>query len=285
MLMKKIFFPALAFAVLVASCAKEVSLENGGTANPNIIGADCRISSIAYSDVASGVGLGSVTATINASDRAVDITDFDSLNFTINKNVVPVYKNDTVFLNANEYYLLSPTTLRVNQFHSLLDPTDPSSLQIDVLYTYNASGSLIKKESLYTATGTTYAEVNYTYSGTNLTHMEEVDLTSGVTVNDADIEYTGLQPKNYVYIFPDELRNPILTQFLNFGTRPINAVSKMTVRYYDLLGGTVLDSAVSSFGNYELSADRYVLRCTMTGDDQPSLPAEAGKLRFGYKCK
>jgi hypothetical protein len=144
---------------------------------------------------------------------------------------------------------------------------------------------LIKKESIFTATGISYAEVNYTYTSGNLTHMEEVDLTSGVTVNDADIQYTGLQPKNYVYIFPDELKNPIFTQFLNFGARPINAVSKMTVRYYDLLGGTVLDSAVSNFSNYELSADKYVLRCTMTGDDQPSLPAEAGRLRFGYKCK
>jgi hypothetical protein len=285
MLMKKIFFPALALVVLVASCAKEVSLENGGTANPNIIGTDCRISSITYSDVASGVGLGSVTATINASDRAANITDFDSLNFTINKNVVPVYKNDTVYINANEYYLLSPTTLRVNQFHSLLDPTDPSSLKIDIVYTYNATGFLIKKEALYSATGISYAEVNYTYTGANLTHMEEVDLSSGITVNDADIQYTGLQPKNYLYIFPDELKNPIITQFFNFGARPVNAVSKMTVRYYDLLGSTVLDSAVSTFSNYELSADKYVLRCTMTGDDQPSLPAEAGKLSFGYKCK
>lgn len=283
--MKKILFPALALTLLVASCAKEVSLENGGTANPNIVGNDCRISSITYSDVASGVGLGSVTATINTSDRAVDITDFDSLNVTINKNIVPVYKNDTVYINANEYYLLNPTTLRVNQFHSLLDPTDPSSLQIDIVYTYSAGGALIKKESVYSATGISYAEVNYTYTGGNLTHMEEIDLTSGITVNDADVEYSSLQPKNYLYIFPDELKNPIVTQFLNFGARPVNAVSKIKVRYYDLLGGTVLDSAVSTFSNYELSADQYVLRCTMTGDDQPSLPAEAGKLSFKYKCK
>ena len=65
---------------------------NGGIGNANIIGNDCRISSLVYSTPNSGIGLGSVAASINASDRLTDITDFDSVSFTINKNVVPVYK-------------------------------------------------------------------------------------------------------------------------------------------------------------------------------------------------
>lgn len=284
MLMKKICLPAAALVILLASCAKEVSLENGGGPNANIVGTDCRISAVIYSDEASGIGLGSVTATIDASDMVTDITDFDSLNFTINKNVVPAYVNDTLYINGNEYFVLAPTTKRVLKLHALLDPTDPGSPKIDIDYTYDASGYLVKKTSSYTG-GTPYAEVNYTYTSGNLTHMEEIDLISGITVNDADVEYTSLQPKNYLYIFPDELRNPVFTQFLNFGTKPINAVAKITVHYYDILTGTVLGEAISTFTNYELSADKYVLRCTMSGDDQPSLPSNVGKLSFRYKCK
>jgi hypothetical protein len=283
-LMKSKFLPVLATAIVLASCAKEVSLENGGVGNLNIVGNDCRISSIVFRDPAAGIGLGSVTAIINTADKLADLTDFDSATFTINKNVVPVYSNDTLYINPNEYFVLSPGTLRVKRLHSLLDPTNPGSPQIDVDYTYNAVGYLAQKSFSLTATGTPYAEVNYTYIGANLTRMEEIDLVAGVTVNDADIQYTSLQPKNFLYIFPDEFDQPIFNQFLNFGARPVNAVAKITNRFYDFTTGTV-DSTVSSFGNYELSADKYVLRCTMTGDDQPSLPAEAGKLSFAYTCK
>jgi hypothetical protein len=284
MVMTKRFLPLIAAMALLASCAKEVSQENGGTP-ADIIGADCRISSIVYSNAAAGVGLGSVSANINTSDRAVEFMDFDSLNFTINRNVVPTYSGDTIRINANEYFLAPPPTLRVTRFHTLLDPTDPTSPQIDIDYTYNASGYLVKKTTSFTLVGTAVSEVNYAYTGPNMIRMEEIDLTTGFTVNDADVSYAPIQPKNFLYIFPDELSNPLFTQFLNFGTRPYNAVSNITLRFYDPATSSVLDSAVSNFSNYQLSADRYVLNCTMTGDDQPSLPAKAGRLSFKYKCK
>jgi hypothetical protein len=284
--MKHFFFFFLS-AVVFVSCSKEVSLENGGTAaGNNIIGADCRISKIAYSDNASGVALGSITANINMSDKAVDITDFDSLNNTINSNTILQHKSDTILISAAEYFIVNPVTLRVLRFHGLLDPTDPLSLQLEVDYVYNASGYLIQK--LYSQTllpGLTYATVDYTYASGNLTRMVFTDLASGGVVTDAAMQYSSLAPKNFIYIFPDENRNNVFSQFLNFGAKSINAISNMKVRNLDPLTGIALDSAISSFNNYELSIDKYVLNCVMTGDDQLSIPAVAGKLWFSYKCK
>jgi hypothetical protein len=284
--MKKFFLFFFAAAVFV-SCTKEVSLENGGTASGNnLIGADCRISKIVYADNASGVALGSVAANINTSDKAVDITDFDSLNNTINSNIILQYKSDTVLISPDEYFIVNPVTLRVLHFHGLLDPTDPLSLQFEVDYVYNASGYLTQK--LYSQTlvpGLTYATVDYTYTSGNLTRMTFTDAASGSVIANADMQYSGLAPKNFIYIFPDENRYEEFTQFLNFGAKSINAISSMKVRNLDPGTGTVLDSAVSTFSAYELSVDKYVLNCVMAGDDQPSIPAEAGRLRFSYKCK
>jgi hypothetical protein len=283
----KQFFLFVFVAGVFVSCAKEVSLENGGTAaGGNIIGNDCRISKIAYSDNASGVALGALSANINSSDKTTDITEFDSLNNTLNSFTSLLYRNDTVDINANEYFVLSPTTSRVTRFHGLLDPTDPFSLQIETDYLYNASGQLTQKlYSLSVSPGVTYATVDYTYTGGNLTRMIFTDFTGGV-ISDADMQYsTSLAPKNFIYIFPDENNYQEFTQFLNFGARPSNAITSMKVRTYDPSTGTILDSTVSSFSNYELSVDKYVLNCVMTGDDQVSIPAEAGRLRFSYKCK
>jgi hypothetical protein len=284
--MKKFFLFFFSAAVFV-SCTKEVSLENGGTASGlNIIGNDCRISKITYSDNASGVALGSISANINASDKATDITDFDSLNNTLNSFTTLQYRNDTVDISANEYFILNPTTKRVIHFHGLIDPTNPFSLQIETDYVYNASVQLIQKNySLTIQPGVTYAKVDYTYTGANLTRMVSTELLSGV-VTDADMQYSSsLAPKNFIYIFPDENNFQEFTQFLNFGARPSNAITSMKVRNYDPTTGIILDSAVSSFSNYELSVDKYVLNCLMTGDDQVSIPAVAGRLRFSYKCK
>ena len=110
------------------SCAKEYSLESSSdpSGNGQIIGEDCRITKIAYRDTAgAGTSLGSLTATINNSDNVTNVTLFDSLAFTIDYLSTPFYASDTVFINADEYFLVDAATKRVRQLHALLDPTDP----------------------------------------------------------------------------------------------------------------------------------------------------------------
>lgn len=290
--MKKLI--PLAFAAILISlfsCEKELSVENNGGGSDLIVGIDCRISKIVYTDTAGtsiglpGTGLGSIAADINSLDIVTKLTEFDSLSNTIEFITDPVYTNDTVYINADEYFVVDANK-RITKMHGLVDPTDPFSLQFDVFYLYNTSGYLVTKTYFLTNTPTTpFYKVDYTYTGGNLTRMTAVDPGSGDLAMDADITYYNLTvPRRFIYIFPDEVNYAQFTQFFNFGAKNFNAPRQMKVRNYDP-GNVVRDSLVSSFSNYRMSNDTYILSVQMGGDDQPSIPALAGKLSFSYKCK
>ncbi len=291
--MKKLFPVFITAIVLtVISCEKEYSLENSGdvTGSGQIIGVDCRITKIAYNDTsAAGAGIGAITALINSTDQVTNITKFDSLSLTIDFIATPVYSNDTVHINADEYFLVNAATKRINQLHALVDPTDPFSIQYEVNYFYDGAGYLINKFYTFTSNpGIPFYIVRYTYLGGKLTNMrgnEQIAGVDGDLITNADVSYfSNIIPKNFLYIFPDEESYPYFNQFYNFGQKPSNAVKDIKVRYFDP-GNVVRDSTVSSFSNYIMSRDNYVLSVIMDGDDQISIPAAAGKLSFSYKCK
>lgn len=275
----------LGILVIFISCEKEYSLENAGTPSELIVGLDCRISKIVYIDTATNSGLGSVSADINTLNIVTKITGYDSLSNTIEFISTPVYTNDTVYINPDEYFVVD-VNKRISKLHALLDPTDPFSLQYDVFYVYNGAGYLIKKDYfLSISPAFLYYQVNYTYTLGNLTHMTGTDQLSGDLIVDADVNYfTNIIPKRYLYIFPDEKAYPYFNQFFNYGLKNYNAIKKITVRNYDP-GNVVRDSTVSTFSNYIMSRDTYVLSVQMGGDDLQSIPALAGKLKFSYKCK
>lgn len=268
------------------SCDKEFSLENGGaTGNELIVGVDCRISKIVYTDTATNRGIGSIEALINSLNTVTRITKFDSLSNTIEFIVLPTYRNDTVYINPDEYFIVD-VNKRVAKMHGLIDPTDPFSIQFDVFYFYDAAGYLLSKNYFLTSNPVTpFRQVTYTYSEGNLTNMTARDLVTGDLEFDADISFhPGIIPRRFMYIFPDEMVYAPYNQFFDFGLKSHNAIKKMTVRSYDP-GNVVRDSIVSSFGTYLMSRDNYVVGLMMDGDDQPSIPASAGKLTFSYTCK
>jgi len=287
--------PLLFAAILISlfSCEKEYSTENSGNNDSDfIVGIDCRISKIVYTDTAGasmglpGVGLGSIAAEIDNIDIVTGIIQFDSLSNTLEFITDPVYANDTIYINADEYFI-ADANRRITKMHGLIDPTDPLSLQFDVFYTYNATGYLVNKTYFLTISPTdAFYKVDYTYAGAgNLSHMTAVNLPSGDLAMDADLSYYSLTvPRRFIYTFPDEINYSQFTQFFDFGTRNFNAPKDMKVRNYDP-GNVVRDSIVSTFTNYRMSNDTYILSVQMGGDDQPSIPALAGKLSFSYKCK
>jgi len=283
--LRPLLFAAILFALF--SCEKEYSSENIGSDSEFIVGIDCRISKIVYTDTAGvGTGLGSIEANINNLDIVTKLTEFDSLSNTIKFITDPVYRNDSVYINADEYFIVDANK-KVIKMHGLIDPTDPFSLQFDVFYVYNATGYLVTKNYFLTGSPTTpFYKVDYTYAGGgNLSHMTAVNLPSGDLSMDADLTYYSLTvPRRFIYTFPDEIKYPQFTQFFNFGSKNFNAVKDMKVRTYDP-GNVVRDSLVSTFSNYRMSNDTYILSVQMGGDDQPSIPALAGKLSFSYKCK
>ena len=293
----------IALLVTLFSCEKEFSSENtDNTGNESIVGADCRISKIVCRDTSGmaaggpGTGLGSVEGVINNLDILTKVTQFDSLSNTITYIDEPVYSNDSVFINADEYFI-ADITKRITKMHGLVDPTDPFSSQYDVFYVYNTAGYLTTKNYFFTATpGISFLRVDYTYTGSNLTHMSAVDLPGGDLAMDADMTYySSIVARRFIYTFPDEIFYPQFTQFFNFGTRNFNAPKSMKVRNYDP-GNVVRDSLVSAFSNYIMSRDGYVLSVQMgnplpaatpplTPSPQPSIPALPGKLIFSYHCR
>ncbi|MEZ5027305.1 MAG: hypothetical protein R2765_00800 [Ferruginibacter sp.] len=115
--------------------------------------------------------------------------------------------------------------------------------------------------------------------------MTATNLLTGDVTSNASMEYyTNIIPRRYIYIFPDEIVYAYYNQFYNFGEKPYNAIKKITVREYDP-GNVLRDSTVSNFSTYIMSRDTYVFSVQMSGDDQPCIPALAGKLSFSYKCK
>lgn len=288
------FRPLLLIAIVVAlfSCEKEYSSENSGnTDNELIVGVNCRISKIVYTDTSGtaaggrGTGLGYIASQINSLDIDTLIIRFDSLANTLEFRNKPIYSNDSVFIDADQYFVVD-VNKRITKMHGLADPTDPFSLQYDVFFVYNTAGYLTTKNYFFTAGPVVqFQRVDYTYNSGNLTHMAAVDLPGGDLGMDADITYfPNLVPRRFIYIFPDETFYPEFSQFFNFGTRNFNAPKTMKVRNYDP-GNVVRDSLVSTFSNYIMSRDGYVLSTQMGKNDQPSIPALAGKLTFSYHCK
>ena len=281
----------IALVVTLFSCAKEYSEENLSNGNELIVGADCRISKIAFRDTSGmagggpGAGLGFIKANINSQDLDTLIIQFDSTGNTIVNIASPVYTNDSIYVSADEY-LITDVNRRITKLHGLADPTDPFSLQFDVFYVYNAAGYLTTKNYFLTiAPGVSFLRVDYAYTGGNLTHMSAVDLPGGDLAMDADMTYySSIVARRFIYTFPDEIFYPQFSQFFDFGVRNFNVPKSMKVRNYDP-GNVVRDSLVSTFSNYIMSLDGYVLSTQMGKDDQPSIPALAGKLSFSYHCR
>lgn len=275
-----------AITISLFSCEKEYSVENiDNNGNSEIIGIDCRVSRIIYTDTATKSGIGSIEAVINAVDVVTRVTKFDSISNTIEFISTPTYSNDTVFLNPDEYFIVDANK-RINRLHGLTDPTDPFSLQFDVFYQYNPAGYLVAKNFFLTNNPTLpFYRVEYIYTNGNLTRMTGTDLANGDLFIDADITYySNIIPKRFIYIFPDEIAYANYTQFFNFGAKSFNGVNKITIRNYDP-GNVVRDSLVTTFSNYGLSRDAYVVNVQMGGDDLQCIPAAAGKLSLSYTCK
>lgn len=285
-ILRPLLFATIVFTLF--SCEKEYSVENAeNVGNDLIVGINCRINKIVSLDTANNMsGIGSIEASINSLDIVTTVTKFDSIANVI-EYMTPsiIYSGDTVYFNPYEYFI-GDINKRIQKMHGLLDPTDPLSLQFEVFYVYDLAGYLTTKTYFLTSDlFNPYYQVNYSYFNGNLSHMVATHLPGGELDTDADIDYhSNIIPKRYLYIFPDEKIYSYFTQFYNFGLKNYNAIRKLTVRNYDP-GNIVRDSLVSTFSNYIMSRDAYVLSVQMNGDDQQIIPASAGKLNFSYSCK
>lgn len=275
----------LLFAFVLASCTKEKSFETG-EANPVYLGNDCRISAIASLDTATDFGIASHTTFFNAAQVATGTFIFDSTSNTALFNASFTYRGDTMLVGNGSYFVRNTTTGRVTKFIGPQDPEDPQSDTLEVLFSYNPEGNLIKKDYFIKGVPVPVFRSTYTYTAGNLTQSKFEIVLPGFEskLSEADLEYNTAQTvRNFLCVLPDGSLTAPYIMALNLGTPSKNVLTKMTTRYYD---NNVLDETLTTvYRNYKFSRDGYVLELIADGDYQEGTGILFGKTKFSYSCK
>lgn len=265
-------------------CRKEKSIESGDN-NPIFIGSNCRISQVLSVDSLTGIGFEAHNAFFDAAGKPTGTELYDSLSNSIYFGSLFTYSADTAFVNSGEYFVNDAATGRVKEFKGLIDPSDPLSDTVQIVFSYDASGYLVKKDYYFFGLTVPLLRSTYSYSNGNLTRalLEYVFPSTEVFI-DAAVEYNGSQPANgMMYVFPDAFYTAQYNLSFNFGKRPVNTLKKVTTKLYS--SGVITDSLVTNYLNYKLSRDNYVLELFAAGDFQDGIGIIDGRTKFSYYCK
>jgi len=273
----------------VVSCQKEYSLENGGIVKRDSLttGNNCRIQQLIESDRLTSKAEYAYISTYDANKKVSMITWVDStLNST--DNIFPVsYQSGRVQVDAGQYFITGADG-KVTEFNGYELPEDPSSAKFKVKYTYNAAGQLTKRTEEYdTLPGVVLYQMEYTYTGANLTRAE-IKANSGtamVRVGVINYEYdAGKTVKNFLFLNALAPELQIFQNAINTGTSSTNPVVKTTSTYTNPLNGNSV-TFVANFTNYSIDANNYVKSFELTGDDFDEARLYSGKkYNLNYKC-
>jgi hypothetical protein len=286
---KKIIFAIALLGLTFISCQKEYSFENPLSGSSGlIIGNNCIIKKVIEFDTISNKGAAAINYNFNAAgDRILTINEIDSITLSPLFNANPNYVQDSIIIDPQQYFVVSPSNKRIIKFEGYQDPYDITSPINIYEYTYDAAGKLLGK-TLKNAglPGIVIEQTDYTYTNNNLTGIVKKIPLLNNTVLTASLEYDlAKQPKNYFNILPDcDELSPYIA-VLNMGNKATNAVTKIIIKNYDLLTGTFIDSTVTQYSSYQYSLDNYVLSVDAAGYDIPAVPLVRGRNKFEYFCK
>lgn len=276
--------PILFVILSFYGCKKEKSIESADK-NPVFIGSNCRIKQVLTVDSLTGIGFEAHNAFFDAAGISTGTELFDSLSSSLYFGSVFTYHGDTVFVNSGEYFVNDAATGRVKEFKGLIDRSDPLSDTVQITFSYNTTGYLVKKDYYFFGVTEPLLRSTYTYSNGNLSRalLENLFPSTEVFI-DAMVEYNTGQPVNgFMYIFPDGFYTAPYNLSFNFGKRPANTIKKVTTKLYN--GGVLTDSLITNYGNYKLSRDNYVLELFAGGDYQDGIGIIDGRTKFNYYCK
>lgn len=274
----------------VVSCQKEYSLEDGGVIKRDSLtttGNNCRIQQLVQSDKSTSKAEYAYISTYDANKKVSMITWVDS---TVNStdNIFPVsYQSGRVQVDARQYFITGADG-KVTEFYGYEFPDDPSSAKLKVKYTYNAAGQLTKRTEEYdTLPGVVLYQMEYTYTGANVTRAE-IKANSGtamVRVGLINYEYDAAKTvKNFLFLHALAPELQIFQNAINTGTNSTNPVVKTTSIYTNPSNGAPV-TYVSNFTNYSIDANNYVKSFELTGDDFDEAMLYAGKkYNLNYTC-
>jgi hypothetical protein len=276
----------LSVLVIISSCSKETSIENGGnTSGGGALGTNCRVNTIIAADALSGTGLYSLFTNFNGAMQATRIEAYDSIRAAMDASENLVYKGDTIIVNASEYFV-TDANKRVSKFYTRLDPADPSSEQIIYGYTYNTAGYLVSKSVSIQSIPLPFILITYTWAGGNLVKIDGLTTVPGSPqkVLTANLEYDGTKTaKNFIQVMPDGFEISFYIMALDLGKKSINVIKKVNMTIYDEQGAPAV-TYNTTITDLKFSTDGYLTEWFAGGDSIDGLGIFDGRTIFKYIC-
>lgn len=265
-------------SVTAGSCtAKEINLN----ANPGIT--TCKISNLASYDLGNGAKISAITSSFNAQNQVTKTQLIDSSSQsggTIEKEFNFVYATSQINVDAKQYFVLEPAG-RIREFHGYADPSDDSTVEVIITYSYDANGYMTQASiALKSAPFIPVLVYVYQWTGGDLTKVTATLITGEKSVIDYQYD-PAKQAKGFLALHS----NPEITLFqnvVNYGKNTANLPVKSTWTNYLANGSPDGSPFVGDFKNYVYDANGYIRSFEIAGTGS-AYGAEI-KHVLSYKC-
>lgn len=279
---------ALLVAVILFSCSKETSIDNGG--NPpggpgGAIGNNCKVNTIIAADSLTGKGLFSLFTIFNASRQATRVEAYDSINLSLEAAADLIYKGDTIRVGSNEYFV-TDASKRISKYYSRIDPADPASDEYVYNYSYDAAGYLKEKTISLAGIPIPIVKFVYTWAGGNLVKIEGNATVLGLNqkVLTAELTYDASKTaKNFIQVMPDAFETFLYMMAVDIGKKSTNVVKTIIMTTYDN-NGAPSDTYTTLIKDVKFSTDGYITEWFAQGDSFDALGIFSGRTLFKYSC-
>ena len=244
-------------------------------------GSACKVNNIAYHDIATNTLEASLTSNFNG-DQVNKIQMIDNANNnTVDNEFNLTYASSRINVDSKQYFVLQSDG-KVKEFHGYIEPTDNTTPEVIITYTYDASGYMTKATvALASAPTVTAVTSTCTWTNGNLTNVTSVVTgTPEKTVIDYTYDAT-TTAKNFLSLFPStEL--VVFQSAIDYGKSPSNLVKTITIKSYDM-NGALSSTDLSTFANYTFTSSGQVSSFTLQGD--ASIYSTGVKYVLSYRCK
>ncbi len=256
---------------------------SGSTVTPPPV---CRISTILFNDSTSKVNYYAIKSGYTSINAVNSIILYDSIISPpqVDNSYAVSYPTAKVYLDAGgkQYFTLDASGRAVS-FTGYDDPMHDTTPPIIATYSYDGSGHLTKRlEALQSAPTVPVLEMDYTYSGNELT--QTVLKYGGVQVTTVKYEYdAGKTVKGFLDLHPYSPEIFFFQSAVNTGITCDQALVKATETVYNA-SQQVVGTYTSILQNYVIDANNYVQSFLVSGDDftAPTLNSNIGLFSSTY---
>lgn len=274
-------FAAFLPVVLLLSCSKEYSNENGGG-----LGLSCKLSNITAIDDQTGQGVYALNTRYDNTGRSNYVQLYDSVLASVDYDIDLEYRTSDTIRTSTGDILVIDGTKRLKKLLTPLDPNDPGGEQLIYEYKYNGNGYLTEKSLSTSTIPLTLFQTIYTWSGGNLTKVESSSNLTGTKQKllDVNLEYDLTKtPKNFIPLYPEAFESFLYVTSVEMGKPSLNLLARVSAVYYDDQGNPS-PPVVTEITEAKFSNDGYLTEWYVSGSSFDALGLFIGRNSFTYKC-